>query len=235
MGWNDVGVQSQERRLRVGVLDDHALLVDSVASWITENCPDMTVVLTATSWAQCLGSENFPPDIMLMDYQLAEPISIETRVLTCRAAGTKVIVMSALAGPEIAHRVLEAGADHFFVKSQPMFAVATRARKLFGMPLLNNGAPHFDARADGGEDGAGNGSGVPLASERPKLSTSEREALVLYAKGNSTREVADLLNVQYETAKTFLRRAREKYARAGRPASRRADLVRRAAEDGYLT
>ncbi len=232
-----MGNQSRQRQLRVGVLDDHALLVDSIASWITENCPDMTVVLTSTSWAQCLASNNFPPDVMLMDYQLAEPISIETRVLTCRAAGTKVIVLSALAGPEIAQRVLEAGADYFFVKSQPMFAVATRARKLFGMPLLNNGAPHFDPRGNGnGSDSSSSDSdGGRVASERPKLSTSEREALVLYVTGNSTREVADLLNVQYETAKTFLRRAREKYARAGRPASRRADLVRRAAEDGYLT
>jgi len=160
-----------------------------------------------------------------MDYQLAEPVSIEARLLTCRAAGSKVIVMSALAGTEIAHRVEAAGADFFFVKSAPMHDVATRARKLFGMPLLNNGAPHF----------AGQSAGEHVVSERPKLSASERDALVLYVKGNSTREVADILNVQYETAKTFLRRAREKYARAGRPASRRADLVRRAAEDGYLT
>jgi hypothetical protein len=42
------------------------------------------------------------------------------------------------------------------------------------------------------------------------------------------------MNVQYETAKTYLRRVREKYARAGRPASRKAELIRRAAEDGYL-
>ena len=185
----------------------------------------MTVVVKATSWTQCLANENFPPDLMLMDYQLAEPISIEARLLTCRAAGAKVIVMSALAGPEIQHRVEAAHADDFFVKSAPMFVVASRARRMFGMPLLNNGAPHFAERPEG-EHGL---------SERPRLSTNEREALVLYVKGNSTREVADILNVQYETAKTFLRRAREKYARAGRPASRRADLVRRAAEDGYLT
>ncbi|MBK5238961.1 MAG: response regulator transcription factor, partial [Actinomycetales bacterium] len=188
MGWNNSVSDSLERRLKIGVLDDHALLVDSMASWIVENCPDMTVVLTATSWAQCLTSENFPPDLIFMDYQLAEPVSIEARLLTCRAAGTKVIVMSALAGKDIQQRVEDAEADYFFVKSQPMYVMATRARKLFGMPLLNNGAPLF--------------SGL-------------REALVLYVQGNSTREVADILNVQYETAKTFLRRSREKYARAG--------------------
>lgn len=214
-----------ERRLRVGLLDDHALLLDSMSCWILENCPDAEVVVASTTWVDCLLDENFPPDVFFMDYQLIEPISIETRILTCRAAGAKVIVMSALAGPDIRQRVQDAGADAFFVKSEPMYAVVSFARKLFGMPSLNNGAPHFD----------GLSNGEHIVSERPKLSASEREALLLYVHGNSTREVADILNVHYETAKTFLRRAREKYARAGRPASRRADLVRRAAEDGYLT
>jgi hypothetical protein len=42
------------------------------------------------------------------------------------------------------------------------------------------------------------------------------------------------MDVGYETAKTYLRRVREKYARAGRPASRKSELIRRAAEDGFL-
>ncbi|WP_268891234.1 hypothetical protein [Agromyces humi] len=42
------------------------------------------------------------------------------------------------------------------------------------------------------------------------------------------------MDVGYETAKTYLRRVREKYARVGRPASRKSELIRRAAEDGLL-
>ena len=52
--------------------------------------------------------------------------------------------------------------------------------------------------------------------------------------GYSTAEVAEHMNVQYETAKTYLRRVREKYARINRPAGKKAELIRRAAEDGYL-
>jgi DNA-binding CsgD family transcriptional regulator len=69
---------------------------------------------------------------------------------------------------------------------------------------------------------------------RPKLSAGEMEALKLYVAGNSTDEVAAQLNVRYETAKTYLRRVREKYAKVNRPAGKKADLIRRAAEDGYL-
>ena len=71
--------------------------------------------------------------------------------------------------------------------------------------------------------------------ERPRLSVGEEQALRLYVTGRSTVEVAEEMHVQFETAKTYLRRVREKYARARRPASRKADLIRRAAEDGYLT
>ena len=83
-------------------------------------------------------------------------------------------------------------------------------------------------------DGAAAG-GDALATEilRPKLSRGELEALQLLRRGNTTAAVARLMNVKYETAKTYLRRVREKYA-ANRPASRRADLIMRAAEDGYL-
>jgi DNA-directed RNA polymerase specialized sigma24 family protein len=53
-------------------------------------------------------------------------------------------------------------------------------------------------------------------------------------QGLSTNEVAARMEVGYETAKTYLRRARDKYAKVGRPAGRRAELIRRAAEDGML-
>jgi len=68
----------------------------------------------------------------------------------------------------------------------------------------------------------------------PKLSAGELRALRLYAAGSTTADVAHEMGVGYETVKTYLRRARAKYTRLGRPAGRRAELVRRAAEDGIL-
>ena len=84
------------------ILDDHGLLVDSLSSWFTGNAPDFSVAVAETSWAGCLANGAFPSDVVLMDYQLAEPVSIEARVLTCKAAGSTVVVMSALASPELA-------------------------------------------------------------------------------------------------------------------------------------
>ncbi len=208
------------------ILDDHGLLVDSLSSWFTGNAPDFSVAVSETSWAGCLANLDFPSDVVLMDFQLAEPVSIEARILTCKAAGSTVVVMSALASPELNDRVLAAGADAFFDKSTSMNVVAAHMRTLRGMPQM----------ASDGSDSVDPGP-TQHAEElvKPRLSAGEEQAFVLYCRGLATKEVADAMNVQFETAKTYLRRVREKYARAGRPASRRADLVRRAAEDGYLT
>jgi DNA-binding CsgD family transcriptional regulator len=72
------------------------------------------------------------------------------------------------------------------------------------------------------------------AAQPVHLSAAEEKALRYYAQGLSTAEVGRRMEIGYETAKTYLRRVREKYAKAGRPASRKAELIRRAAEDGYL-
>lgn len=224
MGWKSKTDMAEP--VTLAVLDDHALLVDSIVSWFAENAPDFAVVSNSTTWAACMADESFPPQLVLMDYHLSEPVSIEARILTCRAAGAKIIVMSAFGGPEIHKRIIEAGADGFFEKTVAMESIAHHARKIFGL-------------ADAGCEPVNQSVPVAQTSDfvvgRPQLSSGERDALLQYAQGKSTKEVAESMNVQYETAKTFLRRVREKYARAGRPASRRADLVRRAAEDGYLT
>lgn len=214
---------SGHARVRLAILDDHELLLDSLSSWISANAPDFDLVLTAPTWFELVQSDQFPTDLVLLDFQLQEPVSIEARVRTCRAAGAKVIVLTSLDTDESRDRAFDAGASAFLSKALPLGDVMETARRVMGME--STGEPVRDWRP------LPSGAAQPA---RPKLSQSEREALTLYASGYSTGEVAERMHVQYETAKTYLRRVREKYARAGRPASTKAELIRRAAEDGYL-
>ncbi|MFD1715481.1 DNA-binding response regulator [Amnibacterium flavum] len=210
-------------RIRVAILDDHEVLLDSLSSWITANAPDFEVALSAKTWLELVHSANFPTQLVLLDFQLKEHVSIEARVRTCRAAGAKVIVLSGLETNEARDRALAAGAAGFVSKAQPLREVMDLARTVMGL------SRETDLQRDWRP--------LPIGAEspnRPKLSLGEREAFKLYVAGHSTNEVAELMNVRYETAKTYLRRVREKYAKANRPASRKADLIRRAAEDGYL-
>jgi DNA-binding NarL/FixJ family response regulator len=211
--------------IRLALLDDHEILLDSLASWIEKNAPEFDLVLRASSWLDLVHSDAFPTDLVIMDLQLKESVSISARVRTCRAAGAKVVVLSAVDTKEDREAALGAGAVAYVSKSQPMSELVAAALSAFGR---------------------GPGRAVPAQpawrpkplipeSARPRLSDGEKQALVLYADGRTTSEVAQAMNVQYETAKTYLRRVREKYGKAGRPTSSRADLIRRAAEDGYLT
>lgn len=210
-------------RVRLALLDDHELLLDSLGSWITHHAPDFEVVLSASTWLQLVHSANFPTDLVFLDFQLKEPVSIEARVRTCRAAGAKVIVLSGLDSSQARQRALDAGAAAFLSKALPMSEVMDAARSVMGIdtePLMRDWRP------------------LPVGATspvKPRLSAGEIEALTLYTSGLSTGEVAGRMNVQYETAKTYLRRAREKYAKVDRPASRKSELIRRAAEDGYLS
>lgn len=211
------------RRVRLAILDDHEVLLDTVSSWINANAPDFDLVLSANTWLQLVHSNNFPTELVFIDFQLKEPVSIEARVRTCRAAGAKVIVLSSLDTREARERALAAGASVFLSKSLSMRDVMEAARKVMGV----------EAGAELQKDWRPLPVGATSES-RPKLSPGELDALKLYVAGFSTVEVARQMNVQYETAKTYLRRVREKYAKANRPASKKADLIRRAAEDGYL-
>ncbi|GIT80926.1 DNA-binding response regulator [Leifsonia sp. LS1] len=211
---------------RLAILDDHEILLDSLASWIERNAPEFDLVLRAGSWIELVHSDAFPTDLVIMDLQLRESVSIGARVRTCRAAGAKVVVLSAVDTQEDRDAALAAGAVAYVTKSQPMNELLAAA-----LAAIGRGG---DARQPIAEPAWRPRPIIPDAA-RPKLSDGERQALLLYADGRTTSEVATAMNVQYETAKTYLRRVREKYGKVGRPTSSRADLIRRAAEDGYLT
>ncbi|MBG6106525.1 response regulator [Frigoribacterium sp. CG_9.8] len=211
------------RRVRLAILDDHEVLLDSLSSWIGANAPDFDLVLSAGSWVQLVHSDNFPTELVFIDFQLKESVSIEARVRTCRAAGAKVIVLSSLDTREARERALKAGASAFLSKAIPMREVMDSAREVMGVEAGENMQKDWRPLPVGA-----------LHQLRPKLSRGEEQAFKLYVVGFSTIEVASQMNVQYETAKTYLRRVREKYTKANRPASKKADLIRRAAEDGYL-
>ena len=214
-----------EAPVRLALLDDHGLIVDSLATWFSDNAPDFAVVVRATTWMDLIRSPEFPVDLVLMDLQLGDSVSIESRIRACRAAGAKVVVVSALDDDASRERCISAGAAAFVSKTMPADQLVDLARRVArGERLRRRSAVAGDSTDAAAHDDGGSA----------RLSAAEERALRLYAQGYSTLEVAHRMDVGYETAKTYLRRVREKYARAGRPASRKSELIRRAAEDGFL-
>ena len=224
------GADGPATRVRLALLDDHGLIVDSLATWFTDHAPDFEVVVRATAWMDLIRDPEFPVDLVLMDLQLGDTVSIESRIRACLAAGAKVVVVSGVDDDASRDRCIAAGAAAFASKTLPAEQLVELARSVMRgdrghrRPAAAHGGRAADAAAKPPVDDAG----------AAHLSAAEERALRLYAQGYSTVEVAARMDVGYETAKTYLRRVREKYARAGRPASRKSELIRRAAEDGLL-
>ena len=53
--------------VRLAILDDHELLLDSMTSWISANAPDFELVLTASTWFGLVQSDRFPTDLVLLE------------------------------------------------------------------------------------------------------------------------------------------------------------------------
>ncbi|MEF2977469.1 response regulator [Subtercola sp. YIM 133946] len=204
-----------EPRISLAIVDDHHLVLDGLGTWVVSNAPDLDLVISADSWARLIHDPAFPPDVVIMDYQLAEPISIEARLGLCRAAGCTVVVMSALDDDDTVQRILSAGAAAFVAKSRPAAEVIGAARA-----------------AAGGADAP---AGILSSFDDDRFTPTELEMLNLYADGNSPVEVALQLSAKPADVRRALDRFRARYRREGRPADDRESLIRRAAEDGYLT
>jgi DNA-binding NarL/FixJ family response regulator len=204
-----VATPTTVQRCRVGIVDDHELLLDGLTTYARTNAPDLNVVISSTGWFDLVRHPSFPPDVVIMDLQLQEPISIETRVRTCLAAGALVVVMSSLETDEIRERSLAAGASAFVPKSSAAAAVVDAVRLAWGADLGDT-------------------------SDEPVTGHEELETLRLYATGLSPVDIGLQLGLPFETVKGHLARIRESYAAEGRLALSKQDLIRRAVEDGLV-
>lgn len=203
-------------RARIALLGLTAARAGAVQEWLAGHEPAFETVAVAPSWAGLVHDPAFPTDLVVMAARLPGPIPVESRVRTCRASGTRVIVHTEVEDADGARSALAAGAAACLYADQPPYEVATVLRAVAGIALARP-------------------AGASTPDPGPKLSDGERRALVLYVAGLTTKQVAYRMNVRYETAKTYLRRARRKYAAAGRAAGTRAELQRRAFEDGVLS
>jgi DNA-binding NarL/FixJ family response regulator len=201
----------------IALLDDHVLIVDGLAHWIGVNAPDFRVVAAVGSWEELIAHETFPPDVVVMARKIDSTTALDERIRLCTEAGARVVVMSTEAGIEAEGDTLAAGADAFVPKSRPAEAVLGAARRVLG-------------RAEPSAD-----SSVEHDSEQPSsFDDWHLRVLRLYSRGESTVDIALIEGVRFERVRTALKTIRAAYESQGRRVDTRDELLRRAAEDGFL-
>lgn len=221
-GKEEVPAVTQEKpRIRVALVDDHRMLLGALAEWIRNAANDIDMVAAVATWPELIMHPEFPVDVVLLDLDLKDNIPISLKINTLKTTGAKVVLMSTYSEPGVVREALGAGALGYLVKSEDagMIVEAIRA--------ATQGESFVSAELD-----------LAITMDEiggpPKLSAQERRVMALYGAGAPVKAVAFELNISEETAKSYLKRIREKYRIAGLDVGTKVALRKRAIEDGIL-
>lgn len=205
----------------VAAVDDHPIVLDSVAGWVGADQGDIRVVATAATVGALLAGPGRRADVVLLDLDLGDGTTAEGNVAAIRAAGPEVLVLSASDRPPAVRAAMRAGARGYALKNEHADQIRFAIREVAaGRDWISPRLAYIFATDD--------------TADRPTLSHQERRALQLYATGLPMKSVARKMAISEETVKQYLGRVRQKYTIAGRAAPTKLELYHRAVEDGHL-
>ncbi len=210
---------------RIAIVEDH-LLQRKYATSLISRQQDMTVVFAGESlpefisWLRASPEPRLPALLLLdlvVDRQAsASPDTVKHLV----EQGCKVILFSALSAPQLVRKMVHAGVHGVLGKRDEDRNILAALRE-----VLDGGQWMSPELAQV----------ISRDQQRPKLSDQEERVLILYASGLTLDAVAEAVGVKPDTAKKYLQRLKAKYADSGRPLRSRTDLIKAAAQDGYLS
>lgn len=210
-----------EQPIRLAIVDDHRMLLAALTQWIRAAASDLDLVLAVPTWPELLAHPQFPVDVVLLDLDLKDGIPISLKLAQLKTAGVRTVLMSTYSEPAVVREALAAGALGYLVKSEDaeMIVEAIKAA-VRGEAFISH---ELDLALHAAEDGGG-----------PRLSAQERRVMALYGAGESVKSVSYRLGISQETAKSYLKRIREKYRLAGQDVGTKVALRKQAIADGIL-
>jgi two-component system uhpT operon response regulator UhpA len=207
--------------ITLAIVDDHRMLLGALTEWIRGAATDITMVAAVATWSELLTHPAFPAQVILLDVDLKDNIPISLKIATLKTAGSRVVLMSTYSEPNLVREALASGAVGYLVKSEDAEKIVDAIR------AAARGESYVSAELDLVlNSGESNGA--------PKLSAQERRVMALYGGGDPVKAVAFQLSISEETAKSYLKRIREKYRVAGIDVGTKVALRKRAIEDGIL-
>ncbi|HEX6875372.1 MAG TPA: response regulator transcription factor [Nocardioidaceae bacterium] len=200
-------------RIKVGVVDDHDLLVAGVRALLsTQNSPARFVAGAASVQGLLRTRHDF--DVVLLDVRLHDRSDAEENIRVLDKNGFAVLLYADRSHRESVPILARSAARGLVWKNDPALQL------LRAIVAVSKGEQWIP----------------PNCTKPVDLTHRETEVLRLYATGMKYAETAAALDppVSVESVKTYLSRIRKRYADAGRPASTRMELRQRALEDGLL-
>ena len=198
--------------IRLMIVDDHAVVRDGLRA-VLGMVDDLQVVAEASNGSEALaGALSAQPDVILMDIGMKGENGIEVTLRLLDADPTLAVLMLTMHdGVEHAQRALKAGARGYVLKDAPSSEIIGAIRTVFG------GATYLSpqiARAL-----------FQAPSARASLSDRERQILAFLAQGQSSKHIANQLDLSVRTVESHRQNIRRKLNLAGQ-----AELIKYAVE-----
>jgi DNA-binding NarL/FixJ family response regulator len=217
--------RSETQKTRVFLADDHAVLRSGLRLLIQMQ-DDMEVVGEAGDFPTAITRAGTArPDVMIVDVSMPGNLGLAAiEKIRGNAPACRVIVLTMHDDPAYLRTALAMGASGYVVKS------AADTELLSAIRAVHQGRVFVDARSSAAISGLVADSGGQKDSLLPRLSSREREVLVMLAEGHTNRAVADKLDISVKTVESYRSRLVEKLG-----LKNRADLTRFALEHGLLS
>lgn len=200
--------------IRLLLVDDHPLVRDGLKSRLA-NEADIIVVGEAGDSAQALAAlTNCAPTMVLMDIGMKDVNGIElTSLLLQHAPQLVILMLSMYDNVEYAQQALQAGARGYVLKDAPSSEIIN------ALHAVANGSTYIS-------------SAIAQRMFRPLvprnlLSTREQDILACLARGQSSKQIARVLDLSVRTVESHRQNIRRKL-----DLETQADLIKYAVEHG---
>ncbi len=189
-------------RIRVMLVDDHALMRIGVASLLAA-CPDIEVVGEAENGAEAVARvADLMPDLVLMDIQMPEMNGLEaTRRIKAEHPYLKVVMLTVSEEDRTLFDAIKAGAQGYLLKQMEpdeflaMVRGISRGEAPISKTMASKILSEFSRRVKGQQP----------EDPAAKLTAREREVLQLLALGNTNKEIGGTLCISENTVKNHFR------------------------------
>jgi DNA-binding NarL/FixJ family response regulator len=195
---------SEDRKLRVLIVDDQALVRDGFGMILAAQ-PDIAVVGEAADGAEAISrARELVPDVVLMDIRMPNVDGIEATTRICAETTARVLVLTTFDLDEYVYDALHAGASGFLLKDMRREELVNAVRVVAaGEALL---APSVTRRLilDVVSRGRRARTDPSPPTRLATLTARETDTLHQVARGRSNAEIASALFVTEHTVKTHV-------------------------------